>query len=267
VIRDDHLHGRHRVFDPVAESYASTRPGYPSSLIDDVLGFAGLGPGAEMVEVAAGTGKATALFASRGLRVLALEPAPRMAAQARLTCRGQPVEVVESRFEDWDGERGRSRFPLLACAQAWHWMDRSTRLRRAHRVLAPGGTLALWWNRHTVRDPSLRQQLNAVYEEIAPSLVRLPDRPPAGSEDDELGCEIGESGLFGDLAVRLHPWSTRYSTEAFVGMVGTYSDHLLLPGETLRRLLGAMGRAIDSHGGDLQVDYVATLYLARSTTM
>ena len=50
---------RRLVFGEVAELYDSVRPSYPDALVDDVLAFAGAGPGDPALEVGAGTGKAT----------------------------------------------------------------------------------------------------------------------------------------------------------------------------------------------------------------
>ncbi|HEY6399555.1 MAG TPA: class I SAM-dependent methyltransferase, partial [Solirubrobacteraceae bacterium] len=70
-------------FGRVAELYEQARPSYPTTLVDDVLTNAGLGAGEAILEVGAGTGKATRLFAARGHRVVALEPSAEMAGIAR----------------------------------------------------------------------------------------------------------------------------------------------------------------------------------------
>jgi hypothetical protein len=52
--------------------------------------------------------------------------------------------VETSTFEDWDG-RGR-RFDLLLAAASWHWVDPAVGWPKAHRVLRPGGWMALIGN-------------------------------------------------------------------------------------------------------------------------
>jgi tRNA G46 methylase TrmB len=61
---------RRLVFGEVAELYDS----YPPALVDDLVAMAGLDGGQAVLEVGAGTGKATVLFAQRGIPVLAIEP-------------------------------------------------------------------------------------------------------------------------------------------------------------------------------------------------
>jgi protein-L-isoaspartate O-methyltransferase len=69
-------------FGAVAEADDRARPSYPPALVGDVLEFVGLDPGSgdRVLEVGAGTGKATVVFAERGANVVALEPSAEMAA-------------------------------------------------------------------------------------------------------------------------------------------------------------------------------------------
>lgn len=78
-------------FGQVAQVYDRVRPSYPPVVIDAVLDFAGVRYDGRILEVGAGTGKATTLLADRGLAVLALEPDPAMAAVARMNCAGYPA--------------------------------------------------------------------------------------------------------------------------------------------------------------------------------
>ncbi len=50
-------------FGSVAELYDRARPSYPEALVDDVIAFAGVMPPTRLLEVGAGTGKATRLRA------------------------------------------------------------------------------------------------------------------------------------------------------------------------------------------------------------
>ena len=83
------------VFGEIAEQYDEYRPSYPDALFDTIIEFGELHAGDRALEIGAGTGKATAGFATRGLRVHALEPSPAMAA----ILRANGVETEEILFE------------------------------------------------------------------------------------------------------------------------------------------------------------------------
>ena len=239
------------IFGEIAEQYDRARPSYPDALFDGVLAYGGLGPGDAALEIGAGTGKATLGFRARGVAVHALEPSPGMAA----VLRGHGVDVEATTFESWD-PRGR-RFRLVYAAQAWHWVHRDDRYERVASVLAPGGTIALFWNRGRKWDGALGADNDAVYDEHAPNLIgaghwRL-DRTL-----DELAAVPAFTG------VRKHEitWEQRYSTEEWLALLGTHSDHRILPEAQRARLHSAVGDVIDRHGGYVDCVYDTLLYVA-----
>jgi len=262
---------RRLAFGPVAELYDASRPSYPAELIDDVLELAPMTPAAshrrrgdpQILEVGAGTGKATTMFAARGVGVLAIEPSHEMAAVARRNCSSlRNVEVVESDFERWD-PAGR-RFPLLISAQAWHWIDRAVRFDRAYRVLAPGGLLAAFWNTPVWEPSQLRDDLKRTFAKIVPDLA--PDSPmhPAnnGSDEDDWQQEVADAGGFDGPAIRFYERSVDYTAQSFVDLLGTLSEIRLLDEDRRAELLGAVRERVEAHGGSLTMPMYTRLCLA-----
>jgi len=237
------------VFGEVAEDYARARPSYPETLADDVAGLAG---GADALEVGAGTGKATAAFVARGLRVTALEPSAEMAAVGRRLV--PEAEWVVSGIEQFSAE---ARFDLVYAAQAWHWVDPARGFARAHAALRPRGLLALFWNRGRDGSGALRRALDAVYARLAPEF-----REGGGAGTDHAEA-IRSSGLFGEVEKREYRWADRRDSASYMRLLGTHSNHRMLPEDRRAALLGAVARAIDAHGGTIEISYVTELYLAR----
>lgn len=253
----------------MAELYDRARPSYPLTLVDDVLEFAGATPGDRAVEVGAGTGKATALFASDDLRILALEPSAEMARVARRNLAGyENVTIEQIEFERWGPER---IFKLLFSGQAWHWVKPEFRYTRAREALVDGGALAVFWNRPRWESCSLRDELAGAYRRAAPELgagstgpgPMHPDvrKPPAwwGDWTRELRGAVG----FEPPEPRSYSWSQVYSSDEYVQLLRTHSDHILLAADRRESLLDAVARVIDRHGGTLTLEYVTALWLAR----
>src|SRR5215211_7921036 len=120
-----------------AESYERFRLGYPDEVVDRTLAYAGR-PVRTAVEVGSGTGKATRAFASRGIRITALEPDPSMFTVLRRESVAMPVTPVHCRYEEFDGPP----VDLVYAASAWHWTDPATRWTRTARLLVEGGVVA-----------------------------------------------------------------------------------------------------------------------------
>jgi SAM-dependent methyltransferase len=256
---------RRLVFGEVAGLYDRARPGYPASLIDDLVTWAQ--PGARALEVGAGTGKATRLLAARGVAVLGIEPSAEMAAYARLAT--EPlgnVEIVQSDFERWrpDGVT----FPLAYAAQAWHWVDQRSGYAHARAALAAGGHLVAFWNRPAWGDTELRRALADAYRqtvaELPPDGPMHPDNPGFAGADESWAQAITATDGLADPSERVYSWSLDYTADSYVELLGTMSDVRLLGDADRRSLLTAVGETIDRHGGRLTMPMATHAAIARA---
>lgn len=254
------------VFGEVAELYDSARAGYPDALVDDVISFAGsAGPGLRAVEVGAGTGKATVSFAARGLEIVAIEPSPGMAAVARRNCTLFPrVRVEEMSFEDWPVPAGE--FGLVYSAQAWHWVTPGIRDAKAAAALAPGGALAMFWHRARWRPGRLHDDLDSLYQRLAPGLLaQQPTFPGLAPNpgDGLVADEIRKTGLFRDETMCDYPWLATFTGDSYTQLLMTQSGHRMLPGERRDELLAGVRDIIAAHGGEIVVPHSTILAMAR----
>jgi len=256
---------RRLVFGEVAELYDRHRPTYPAALIDDLIVEAALDGSQSVLEVGAGTGKATVLFAERGIRVVAVEPSAEMAAVAAVRAGGYPgVDIEASDFEAWD-PHGR-RFPLLFAGQAWHWVRPEVGLPKARDVLLPGGVLAPFWNRVAWEHADVREALLEVYERVAPELSRDGPMHPANLLADagdhwEAGIAAVD-GLSG-AEMRSNEWELEYSATEYAGLLSTASEIRLLDAGRRESFLTAITEAIEAHGEPARIPMRTQLCLAR----
>jgi SAM-dependent methyltransferase len=159
--------GDHAVFDHVAGEYARTRPDYPAAALERLVQATGLTPGSDVLDLAAGTGKLTVALVARGLRVIAVEPLPRMRAQLE---RELPhVVVLDGTAEQIPLED--ASFDVVCVAQAFHWFEPRAAVAEVARVLRPGGWLALLWNLWDVDDP-MQAALDRIVEPLATGRIR-----------------------------------------------------------------------------------------------
>jgi SAM-dependent methyltransferase len=246
---------RANVFGSVAELYDARRPGYPDALYGAVVAE----DVRSVLEAGAGTGRATAALARRGVSVEAVEPDPAMAALARRAGAGLDVRVVGGRFEDWSGEEGA--FDRVVSAQAWHWVDPVAGAAVAARALRPGGALAIWWNRFAggAGDPVLAAVQDA-YRREARSLA---DRSRVLNSLDDLVSVPAPYAGFGEWTRHSFRWTETYRSQEFAELMATHSDHVLLDPEVRDRLLAAIVDAIDREGaGHVSYPYRTDLFMA-----
>jgi SAM-dependent methyltransferase len=176
------IHPEAHAFGRVPELYDRARPEYPDAVVALLRERLSLGPGRRVLDLAAGTGKLTRPLAASGAEVVAVEPVAEMRALLP-----QGVEALEGTAE---------AIPLpdasvdaVTVAQAFHWFRPQDALREIHRVLRPGGALALVWNTRDTRDP-LQRDISAM----------LRRRGWTGRRERlDVAAELAASGLFGPV--------------------------------------------------------------------
>lgn len=223
-------------------------------------------PGREVIEVGAGTGKATEMFAVRGVRLTCLEPDPQMALVLKEKL--PDVDTRISSFEDW---KPAHTFDGLIAAQSWHWTDPRTRYAKAASALHESGILALFWN-HTLWDRTdCRDEIDEVYrrhglarfDERAPS--RFTPSNPATRGEQSLLDEISSLKTFSDVEKRPYQSVHEYSAQAWCGLLASTSDMLILDPATREALLADIAAVIEAAGGVLRTHRRCDLFLARRT--
>ena len=137
-----------RGFGAAADAYERGRPDYPAEAVASIVDLLDLRPGRVLLELGAGTGKLTRQLVPSGVRILALEPVASMRAV---------LAAVVPDAKPLDGTAESIPLPgqsvdAVVVAQAFHWFDTIRALSEIHRVLRPGGRVALTWN---MRDESV----------------------------------------------------------------------------------------------------------------
>lgn len=255
-----------QIFDEDAELYDRARPGYPPKLFDDLIETAGIGPGSRVLEVGAGTGKATLPLAERGCRITAVELGANMAAVARRNLAGfEAVEIVTADFETWP--LPAEPFDAVVSATAFHWIDPEVRMAKAADALRPGGALAVVATQHVAGGTeSFFAEVQDCYERFDPSAppgLRLPAAHDVDSSDH--AHEVARSGRFGPVAFRRYAWDLTYTTAEYLAVLRTYSGHRALSPKAREGLLECIAGLIDRrYGGRVTKRYLTELRVART---
>jgi SAM-dependent methyltransferase len=124
-----------------AWDYDELRPNYAWEAIDMVISRGTLGPTSVLVDLAAGTGQLSKRFMSRGLNVVAVEPARNM--RGVLEARLPTVGILDGTAEAIPLDDGT--VDVVVVGNAFHHFQREAAFAEIRRVLRPGGALALFW--------------------------------------------------------------------------------------------------------------------------
>ena len=242
-------------FGSVAAAYERYRLGYPRELVEAVLAYAGR-PLRTALEVGAGTGKATRIFAAQGIAVTATDPDEGMLAELRRQVPGTVV-TLRSAFEELPQTPA---YDLVFAAASFHWTDPVGRWERVAALLAPGGVFASFGGAPHLADAALEEWVRAVRAPFVEDDLRSPDGTARDSPMQWPGTELERSDLFGDVRQLVIARRPTMLAEEYVGHLSTVSAYLMLADgdreAVLRRILEALPELV-------AIDADLTLHLAR----
>ncbi|MGE0173112.1 MAG: class I SAM-dependent methyltransferase [Oligoflexales bacterium] len=252
---------RKQSFDQIASLYDQYRPGYPQGLFDFLIRETNLGPKSVAIEIGCGSGQATIGFADTGASLTCIDISPELLNIARQKfVNYRNIQFLDVSFEDLSV--APQTCDLVFSAQAFHWINFETGIPKCYQFLKAGGCLALIWNSSVLFPPSVRKQLDDLYRTTLNDFrtsEEIEDRSHKVLQ--ERYDQIDKMQLFSKIETHSFTHLVNYSTDAYVGLLQTHSDHSTLPSERLHSLLTGVRKIFDSAGGTVQGEYRTSVIL------
>ena len=246
-------HGARRGFGTAraVAAYERGRPGYPAEAVAELLAVLRVGPGASVLDLAAGSGKLTRQLIGSGAQLVAVEPS---AAMRDRLASGAGVRVLAGTAEAIPLADGS--LDAATVGQAFHWFDGPRAMAELHRVLRPGGRVGLLWN---VRDESVEwmARITAIIDRYAGDTPRYRDGRWRAAVDAAPG--------FTPLRVRRFRHAHHLDRAALVDRFASISFVAALPDPTRARVLAEVEKVLATEAslagpGSVAVPYRTDLF-------
>ena len=239
---------RRLTFGAHADAYERARPSWPEKaarwLVPDDAGL--------VVELGAGTGKLTRAVAGLGVRVVAVEPDPRMLAVLRASgLAGVEGSAEAVPLEDAEAD-------AVLAGSCLHWFELERALQEIHRVLRPEGRFGFGWNHRDGRPPTIARMSERIYAARSEG---------TGWRSRDWPREVTAGGLFRDVEHALVEHVHELPREALRDHLLSYATIASLPDQERDRVLADVGEIIDAdpslRDGDLlRLPFVVEAYRA-----
>lgn len=218
---------RRLTFGAHADEYERARPEWPA----EVARWFVPEDAEVVVEVGAGTGKLTRALAGLGVRVVAIEPDPRMLA----VLRSSGLEGVDGSAERIPAGDGAA--DAVVAGSAMHWFDLDRALPEFHRVLRPGGRLGFGWNGRDGRHPTIARMNEAIYS-------KAPDRTQWRERGWE--AEVVAKSAFADVEHRIFEHVHEFPRAVLDAHLWSYATIASLPDEEREQVFADVADVVDS---------------------
>lgn len=244
-------------FSNRADDYAKYRPSYPPAAIDAILAGLGEPKNLRVADIGAGTGISSRLVADRGASVWAIEPNSTMREAA----------VPHDRVQFYAGTAEQTGLPshsvaLVLCCQSFHWFEPNAALAEFHRILQPGGRVALMWNDRDQNDEFTNQYTEAIRKATDPAYFERIDRKASDAK------ELQQSELFENFTS--HKFAN-FHTLNQAGLIGIALSASYIPksGPAHSQLIADLQQLYatwtqDTPNKRVQLAYQTDLFLANS---
>ena len=255
--------GLRTLFDQTVDDYDAIRPRYPAALINDIVALAALPPEAAVMEIGCGTGQATIPFAQRGYQMTCLDIGPALAERDALNCQAYPnVHIHVAAFEDWPLQA--ESFDLVMAATAFHWIAPELGYPKAAQLLKKTGALAIFSNEHPTPYTDFFLEAQTIYQRRMPQWQSPQTSATIDQRIAQTEARINATGLFAPVLVQTYSWLQSYTSQSYLQLLNTYSDHRHLEPSVRMELHRDLAALIDSnYHGVITKPYLSVLYLAK----
>lgn len=255
------IKGLEWTFNTVYEQYEKWRPTYVEALYDDIHRYKSLNASSKLVEVGIGTGQATTPFLRKGYQITAVEYGAELAKYVSEKYGDfDNFKVVNNKFEDYPYEK--DSVDLIYSASAFHWIPEEIGYSKVYEMLNSGGVFARFAN-HPYKDKSrdgMHEALDKVYQKYMPRTL-IPHE--YSMEDAKERAEIALKYGFVDIEYKLYHRTRDFTSDEYIQLLGTYSDHIAIEEERRKKFFGEIKEAIDQLGGTITIFDTISLQLAR----
>lgn len=232
---------RAKSFEHGAGEYERLRPEFPTQLFDDICANAGPRIHGRVLEVGAGTGRATLPLARRGATIEVVEPSGDMLGilASRLQEEGlsDQCTLTQATFENVDAARA---YDVIVSAQSFHWTDPTTRWSRLASLIRADGQAYLFWNGWQLSSQAHDvAAVRTLYTDHGRGLQ--PDVEDHRADGSWAESEIAAEPALSLVDARTYEWPWRLPVEDYLTLLRTTSQYAVAEAGIREPLLKSLG--------------------------
>ena len=248
-------------FDLNPANYDKYRPNYPNIIYQEIKKYCNLQNGNKLLEIGIGTGQATSLFLKNYYQITAIELGYNLSLfVSNKFSKYSNIKIINDDFMTHNFLN--EKFDLIYCASAFWWLDKPLVYQKIYNLLNENGVLAIFAN-HPYPN-KCKDKTNIASKKIYHKYYQNNKKIKEFSKNDLkiISNELKEFG-FKNVKSFLYKRIRKLSTSKYIGLINTYSDHIIMDQSLKKKFDNDMKQAINKVGGFINIYDTIDLYLAK----
>ena len=248
------------MFNHAADYYDKFRPSYPRDIINTFINKANLSEGSKLLEIGAGSGKATELFINKGYEIVCIDPGADLVDMGNKRFDGENFRFITARFEEY--ESTPKSFDAIFSAQSFHWVPQPMGYEKCAFALKDKGFLALFWNMYITYDNEVDNELVAISNKYG-GFADFLSSENCEKRIDSIATGIKNSGLFSSPSISRSLWQQSYTADDYFGFALTGNFFMQKSDAEKQAAHKELRQLARKHNGVIERPYLCVLYLAQ----
>ena len=245
-----------RRFTGRALFYSTSRPGYPSRILEILRTQIGFDQTYMVADIGSGTGLLSELFLSNGNPVIGVEPNDDMRIFAEKSLRRFP-KFLSLRGTAEHTSLETTTIDLVTVGQALHWFDCEAMSKEFARILKPNGHICIVYNDRNNKDSFMKE-----YDQIVSKYAR--DRANVPTIDNVYLSRFFKSRRYSKFSM------SNEQLLDFEGLLGRMTSASYMPSPSDKKQFATMKEAIArlfrtyERMGKVRMRYDTTVFLGKT---
>lgn len=202
-------------FGKVSSFYDASRPDYPVKLGDDIIKISKLKKDSKIFDIGCGSGRSMILFANKIFHIKGLDISKNLISIAKKNLLG----FSNIKFDQGSFEKSKilSKYNLITCGQAWHWIDPKVGYKKVYDLLENNGYLAIFLYNTEPKKSKFLQNANKIFDKYNRTYS------PAIKYSEITEQKLNSSKFFEKPIKKIYYLKHKISPDLYVKLVFTYS--------------------------------------------